>query len=112
MIVCFLAVGCGGLLGALLRFELSRLNTSSLPYGTLLVNSVGSFFIGWIMGRGLSMEWTLFWATGMAGALTTYSTLMKEIWLLWLADQKRRAIVYTMFTFSLGMCLVYIGYSI
>ncbi len=107
------AVGCGGFLGTMLRFELSRrLNRSILPFGTLLVNSVGSFFIGWIVGMELAIPWTLFWATGVAGALTTYSTLMKEIWTYWIEGHKGRAAVYTMLTFGLGIGLAYFGYSL
>ncbi|MDV6378056.1 CrcB family protein [Sporosarcina sp. GW1-11] len=113
MMLYFLAVGCGGILGALLRYECSTwLNQRSLPYGTLLVNSVGCFFIGWIIGMELPTEWTLFWATGVAGALTTYSTLMKEIWTYWIEGRKGRAVLYTILTFGLGIGLVYSGYSL
>ena len=107
------AVGCGGFLGAILRFEVSnRLNGSVLPFGTLLVNSIGSFFIGWIVGMELPLQWTLFWATGVAGALTTYSTLMKEIWTYWIEGRRERSVAYTLLTFGLGVGLAYIGYSL
>ncbi|AXH99636.1 CrcB family protein [Sporosarcina sp. PTS2304] len=113
MIWHYVAVGCGGILGALLRYECAaRLNKSSMPYGTLLVNSIGCFFIGWIIGLGLPTAWLIFWATGVAGALTTYSTLMKEIWTYWIEDQKTRAILYTVLTFGLGLVLAYTGYSL
>ncbi|GKV66906.1 MULTISPECIES: CrcB family protein [unclassified Sporosarcina] len=113
MIWQILAVSCGGFLGVLLRFEVSRLlNKKVLPFGTLLVNSVGSFFIGWIVGMELSLPWTLFWATGVAGALTTYSTLMKEIWTYWTEEQKGRAVGYTLLTFGLGLSLAFIGWSL
>ena len=113
MIWQIIAVSCGGLIGAMMRIEISRLlNRSILPFGTLLVNSAGSFFIGWITGMELSLPWTLFWATGVAGALTTYSTLMKEIWMYWTEGQKGRAVGYTLLTFGLGLSLLYIGYSL
>ncbi|WP_313235452.1 fluoride efflux transporter FluC [Sporosarcina ureae] len=113
MIWHFIAVGCGGFIGALLRFEVSaKLNRKRLPYGTLLVNSIGSFFIGWIIGSNLSLGWTLFLATGVAGALTTYSTLMKEIWMYWTEGRKFQAIGYTLFTFTVGIGLAYLGFSL
>ena len=113
MIWHFIAVGCGGFIGALLRFEISaRLNKDHLPYGTLLVNSIGSFLIGWIISLDLSLGWTLFWATGVAGALTTYSTIMKEIWTYWTEGQKFRAIGYTLVTFVVGIGLAFLGFSL
>ncbi|PIC80250.1 fluoride efflux transporter CrcB [Sporosarcina sp. P18a] len=113
MIWHFIAVGCGGFIGALLRFEVSsKLNRKRKPYGTLLVNSIGSFFIGWIIGSNLSLSWTLFSATGVAGALTTYSTLMKEIWTFWAGGQKLQAICYTLVTFIVGIGLAFLGFSL
>lgn len=113
MIWHFIAVGCGGFIGALLRFEVSaKLNRKRLPYGTLLVNSVGSFFIGWIIGSNLSLSWTLFFATGVAGALTTYSTLMKEIWTFWTEGQKFHAMSYALVTFIVGIGLAFLGFSL
>lgn len=109
----FLAVGLGGFLGAIIRFVISaRLNHGTLPFGTLLVNSTGSFLIGFVLGSGTSPAWTLFWTAGLAGALTTYSTLMKEIWTYWIEDKKGRAVIYTAVTFGLGIGLAFIGYSL
>lgn len=113
MIWYIVAVGCGGFIGAIVRFEISKhLNKSGLPAGTLLVNSIGSFFIGRVMSADLSLEWTAFWAVGLAGALTTYSTLMKEIWTYWTEGRKVRAVIYTILTFGIGIGLAFIGYSV
>lgn len=113
MMYDFLAVGLGGFLGAIIRFVISdRLNDDILPFGTLLVNSAGSFLIGFVWGLDLGQAWTLFWTAGVAGALTTYSTLMKEIWMFWMEDRKGRAAVYAILTFGFGIGLTYIGYSL
>lgn len=113
MVYEFLAVGLGGFLGAIIRFVVSaRLNKEILPFGTLLVNSAGSFLIGYVFGLEMSPTWTLFWTAGLAGALTTYSTLMKEIWTCWMEDRKGRAVIYTAVTFGLGIGLTFIGYSL
>ena len=77
------AVAFGGAIGAILRFTLStginQLFTRSLPYGTLVVNVLGSLLIGvcyvlFIQKNYLPLEWRLFFMTGFLGALTTFST--------------------------------------
>lgn len=49
-----IAVGFGGFTGSILRYSISlkmneRFSESLIPYGTLLVNVVGSFLIGMIL---------------------------------------------------------------
>lgn len=86
-----LAIGAGGFIGALLRAyinEQSALHLSStLPYGTLIVNVVGSLIIGILFALFIQTEWfspsvKLFLTTGLMGALTTYSTFAMESVLL------------------------------
>jgi CrcB protein len=60
-----------------------RLLGSSLPYGTLTVNVLGSFLIGLIMHVGLettliSPSVRIFLTTGVMGGLTTYSAFNYE----------------------------------
>ena len=80
-----LMVGLGGFLGAVTRYFIAtKMNESGrFPFGTLLVNLAGSLLIGIVFGLELSRIWTLFLASGLAGALTTFSTLNKEIIELW-----------------------------
>jgi CrcB protein len=83
----WLALLAGGGIGATLRYTLSiwvdqRL-VSSFPWGTLLVNFIGSFSIGVLVivfeQRGLSSPaLRLFWITGVLGAFTTFSTFSLE----------------------------------
>jgi len=80
-----LSVGFGGFLGAVSRFLLStwvqKLTSSTFPYGTLFVNILGSFIIGFFV---LFFEQTLaphqkaILMTGFLGALTTFSTFSLE----------------------------------
>lgn len=76
-----LVVGAGSFFGAIIRFILSKkLNEKArFPLGTLIVNLVGSFLIGVIFGLSLPKLWTFFLVSGFLGALTTFSTLQKEI---------------------------------
>lgn len=107
-------VGVGGFIGAVTRYILSNYTnrTGRIPVGTLLVNLVGSFMIGYVFGLELSRIWTFFLASGFAGALTTFSTLLKEIIELWRNHQKKKAMLYILMTFSGGILLAMLGYMI
>lgn len=79
----YLFVGIGGALGAMGRHGvaqlLMRLGVMGFPYATLLVNVVGSFLIGAIIGflAKTTPEWShsarLLLATGFCGGFTTFS---------------------------------------
>jgi CrcB protein len=49
-----------------------------LPWGTLLVNVVGSLVLGVVVGAGPDAAVTAVVGTGWCGALTTYSTFSLE----------------------------------
>ena len=87
-----LMVGLGGFIGAVTRYFIAtKMNESGrFPSGTLLVNLAGSLLIGIVFGSELSRIWTLFLASGLAGALTTFSTLNKEIIELWRSDKNTK----------------------
>lgn len=71
-----------GGVGALLRFALdsavARRTTGALPYGTLAVNTSGSFALGLVVGLGIGVESSFVVGTGLIGAFTTFSTWMFE----------------------------------
>lgn len=85
--VHYLLVGDGGMAGAMLRYWLSGLigNATSgrFPYGTLAVNVIGCFIIGFFLTLGYerfswSPELRLFVAVGILGGFTTFSTFSYE----------------------------------
>ena len=80
-----MAVGVGGFIGAIGRFTISgwvqKAVDSSFPYGTLAVNIIGSFMIGFLVPYfeyHLSPHYRAFVVTGLLGALTTFSTFTME----------------------------------
>lgn len=107
-------VGIGGFIGAVIRYFTSIYmnHAGRIPLGTLFVNLVGSFLIGCVFGLELSRIWTFFLASGFAGALTTFSTLHKEIIELWRKGEPKKAMHYIFITFSGGILLAMLGYLI
>ncbi len=86
-----LAIGSGGFIGAVLRAYLNGIISHKvpheLPYGTLGVNLIGSFFMGVVIAYFMyttffSLHVKSFISTGLLGALTTYSTFAIESFFL------------------------------
>jgi CrcB protein len=80
------AVCIGACVGALLRWQVSLwLNpVFFLPLGTLMVNWVGAYLIGLLVGifqaiPQLEPVWRNMLITGFLGALTTFSTFSAEV---------------------------------
>ncbi len=83
----FLAISVAAIVGANLRYLLSRLAArgfgSVFPYGTLAVNVVGSvivgFFVIWTTERVLlDPRWRLLVVIGFCGSFTTFSSYAFE----------------------------------
>lgn len=87
-----LLVGTGGFIGSVCRYLLGgavqrMLHTLRFPYGTLAVNVIGCFLIGFVYGLGnskqfFSTEARLFLATGFLGGFTTFSSFGYETFAL------------------------------
>lgn len=84
-------VALGGALGAIARYATVLLTQTiwgiRFPYGTLLVNTLGSFVAGFflifLVGRFNAGEyWRLFFFTGFLGAFTTFSSFAAETLLM------------------------------
>lgn len=113
--------GLGGFCGSALRYLTGRLfahiTHSHFPWGTFVVNMVGSFIIGILFGLAerhhlVSPVANVFLITGFCGGLTTFSTLADDIYLM-LADHRwLQFAIYTSATFLLGIMLVWLGRSL
>jgi fluoride exporter len=80
-----LMVAAGGAAGAVARFLLGMGMASFVPgpWPTLVVNLLGSFFIGLIIGALAGSEWFESWGrfllvTGLLGGFTTYSAFAMD----------------------------------
>ena len=78
----FLGISIAAILGANLRYLLSRVATREFgpifPFGTLVINVTGSFIVGlfviWTTERVLvDPRWRLVVAVGFCGSFTTFS---------------------------------------
>ena len=83
----FLAISSAAIVGANLRYLLSRIAARLLgpvfPYGTLFINIAGSFIVGffivWTTERVLiDPRWRLLVVIGFCGSFTTFSSFAFE----------------------------------
>jgi fluoride exporter len=87
----FFLISLGAIVGANLRYLVgqyfAKLISSSLPYGTLLINVSGSFilalFLVWTTERVFAdPRWRLIIAIGFCGGFTTFSSYAYETFAL------------------------------
>ncbi|GEQ85752.1 putative fluoride ion transporter CrcB [Patiriisocius marinistellae] len=112
-----LLVFIGGGLGSSLRYIVGSYfssNTSTIPYGTLLVNVLGSFIIGILLGEllknhTLSNALLLLLATGFCGGFTTFSAFAFENFELLKSGNYTAFLGYTLGSIALGILAISVG---
>lgn len=112
-----LLVGLGSFMGGISRYFLSVYITnrfiSVFPFGTMAVNIIGCFVIGFVYGiaeKGhLNPEWRLFLATGMLGGFTTFSSFSHETITLFREEQYLFAFANVGFSIILGLAATLAG---
>lgn len=99
----FLAVAIGGGIGAALRYGVTLIANQHggilFPYGTIVVNVLGSFCIGFLMmyfnaHASLPTSLKLFVITGILGGFTTFSTFNMELLTFIRANELPFALLY------------------
>ncbi|MCB1071499.1 MAG: fluoride efflux transporter CrcB [Chlamydiia bacterium] len=106
-------IGIGGGVGAICRFLLSRsihlFAGFTFPYGTLVVNILGSFFITFLsvilidrIGEW-SAELRALLLIGLLGGFTTFSSFSYEVVDLWESGQGIRVALYLLL--SIVLCI-------
>lgn len=114
-----LLIGLGGFIGSIARYFISKLNIHlewlSIPVGTLVVNVIGSFLIGFLIGISekspiLTVELRMFLMVGLCGGFTTFSSFTGENLMLMRNGQFFPLFLYTGLSILLGFTAVYFGY--
>jgi len=111
-------VGIGGFLGSVMRYLVNgyvQQSAKSFPLGTLLVNVIGCFVIGFLShlaeGRGLFEDKTrAFMFVGILGGFTTFSSFGNETMRLVRADQMSSAFANVGANVILGLFAVWLGH--
>jgi fluoride exporter len=86
-VIVFLGAGVGGALRHGVNVAAARLLGFGFPFGTLIVNLVGSFAMGALAGYfafrpGIAQHMRLFLTTGLLGGFTTFSAFSLDAALL------------------------------
>ena len=109
-------VALGGALGSVCRYLLSGINTISFPWGTFVVNILGSLLIGLLIGmvsRGsISPEMKLLLVTGFCGGFTTFSTFANESFAIMKAGDILLSALYIGVSVAIGILAVWVGMTL
>lgn len=112
-----LVIALGGALGAVGRYYgsdfVQRASGGGVPFGTMAVNVVGSFALGfllvWAQSRATSEQVRNFVGVGFLGSFTTFSTFSLETVELARAGEVWRAGGYAVGSLAAGVVAVLLG---
>lgn len=114
-------VALGGAIGSVARHGVNlgsaRLLGAGFPYGTLAVNVVGSFLMGFIMallmrkfaGNDVAR---LFLATGVLGGFTTFSAFSLDVFNLVQRGDNGVATLYVLASVLFSIAAVFLGFVV
>jgi|SRR5680860_401407 len=118
MLRTLLIVGSGGFIGSVMRYLVQifveKGMATTFPWGTFVANIAGSFIIGIVFafaekGNLMNAEWRLFFAVGICGGFTTFSSFAYNNLIM----IKENSIGYLLFNIGgslfAGILAVYLG---
>ena len=109
-----LLVALGAAVGAPSRYLVNhwvRQRLGGTPAaGTLVVNVVGSFVLGLLVGGGATGAPLALVGIGFCGALTTFSTLALELWDAMSDDRYPHAVTNVVLSLTLGLGAAWLGW--
>jgi CrcB protein len=117
----YMIVAFGSAIGGALRHGVNvgsaRLFGSGWPYGTFLVNIIGSFVIGLLAAyfafKGDAPQaWRLFLTTGVLGGFTTFSAFSLDVALLYERGQLGTAVLYAGSSVLVSVAALFTGLAI
>ncbi len=103
MISTIAMVGAGGAIGAIARYGVNvgsvHLFGHGFPWGTVIVNVIGSFLMGVLIAKfammdNISNDMKTMLTTGVLGAFTTFSTFSLDFVTLWERGEMVQAFGY------------------
>lgn len=111
-----LALAIGAFCGAISRFAVSQwiktMWKHEFPLATFLINVLGSFLLGLVIGAHLDTTWTLLLGTGFLGSFTTFSTFKIETLQL-LQDGNRKVLaLYLVSSYGFGILAAFCGVTL
>lgn len=120
MLKNILFIGLGGGIGSICRYVMAlaigRWIDASFPWGTFVINVLGSLLIGLFLGmfdKSIFNDTSkLLLITGFCGGFTTFSAFSSENVNLLLAGQWLTALAYSLLSILLGIAAVWLGYKL
>src|SRR3954447_6070487 len=116
-LIVFVGAGIGGALRHGANVGAARLFGFGFPFGTLIVNIVGSFAIGLFAGYfafrpGIGQHMRLFLTTGLLGGFTTFSAFSLDTALLLERHSYGLAAGYVLGTVFAGLIALFLGMAL
>ena len=118
-LLVFVGAGLGGSLRHFLNITLGRAFGAEFPWSTGFINVTGSLAMGlltgWLAfrgGGGLTQHTRLFFATGVLGGYTTFSTFSLETILLMERGEIAAALAYIVGSVLLGVLALWVGLTL
>jgi fluoride exporter len=113
----FLGAGIGGAMRHGVNVGATRLFGHGFPFGTLIVNVVGSFVMGLFAGyfayrSGIPQHMRLFLTTGILGGFTTFSTFSLDAALLIERHSYGAAAGYVVGSVAAGLAALFFGLAV
>jgi fluoride exporter len=109
-------VALGGAAGSAARYLIAEgLNDRFHPWGTVLVNVVGSLALGLLIGRWGLDGWESHQvgiSVGLLGGFTTFSTFSLDVVGLWESGQASTSILIVCLSVGLGLVAVVAGLAL
>jgi CrcB protein len=116
-LIVFIGAGIGGALRHGVNVGAARLFGLGFPFGTLIVNVVGSFAMGLLAGffvyrAGVPQHLRLFLTTGILGGFTTFSSFSLDAALLIERHAYAMAAGYVLGSVAAGLSALFFGLAV
>ena len=116
-LIVFVGAGIGGALRHGVNVGAARLFGYGFPFGTLIVNVLGSFLIGLLAGwfafrPGVPQDMRLFLTTGILGGFTTFSAFSLDAALLIERNAYALAAAYALGSVTASLVALFLGLAL